>query len=55
MSMPSFPVPMPVIGREDAVNQLLSSAALAELSISHILNAGGEALQYILEIGRAHV
>ena len=48
MSMPSFPVPMPAIGREDAVNQLLSSAALAELSISHILNAGGEALQYIL-------
>ncbi|MCI8809655.1 MAG: collagen-like protein [Oscillibacter sp.] len=48
MSMPSFPVVDPPIGREDAVNQILSSIAMEELGLSHILNAEGEKLQYIL-------
>lgn len=48
MSMPSFPVVDPPIDREDAVNQILSSIAMEELGLSHILNAEGEKLQYIL-------
>lgn len=48
MSMPSFPIVDPPIGREDAVNQILSSIAMEELGLSHILNAEGEKLQYIL-------
>lgn len=48
MSMPSFPIVDPPIDREDAVNQILSSIAMEELGLSHILNAEGEKLQYIL-------
>ena len=48
MSLPSFPVTDPPIQRNDAVNQILSSIAMEELGLSHILNAEGEKLQYIL-------
>ncbi len=48
MSLPSFPTVDPPIDREDAVNQILSSIAMEELGLSHILNAEGEKLQYIL-------
>ena len=48
MSMPSFPNVDPPIQREDAVNQILSSIAMEELGLSHILNAEGEKLQYVL-------
>ena len=48
MSMPSFPNIDPPSQREDAVNQILSSIAMEELGLSHILNAEGEKLQYIL-------
>ncbi len=48
MSLPNFPNIDPPIQREDAVNQILSSIAMEELGLSHILNAEGEKLQYIL-------
>ena len=48
MSLPSFPTVDPPINREDAVNQILSSIAMEELGLSHIINAEGEKLQYIL-------
>ncbi len=48
MSLPSFPNIDPPIQRENAVNQILSSIAMEELSLSHILNTEGEKLQYIL-------
>ena len=48
MSMPSFPLDTPPMEREGVVNQILASIALEELSLSHILNAGGEGLQHIL-------
>lgn len=47
MSLPKFPDSAP-IKREDAVNQIISSIAMEELAISHIINAEGEKLQYIL-------
>ena len=48
MSLPSFPKVDPPIQRDDAVNQILSSIAMEELGLSHILNAEGEKMQYIL-------
>ena len=36
------------IGREEAINQLLSSIAMEELALSHILNAEGEKIQHVL-------
>lgn len=47
MSQPSFP-DNPNLTRDDAVNQILSSIAMEELGLSHIINAEGEKLQYIL-------
>lgn len=47
MSQPSFPQNANFT-REDVVNQILSSIAMEELGLSHIINAEGEKLQYIL-------
>ena len=48
MSMPAFPPVLNSLTREAAINQLLSSIAMEELSLSHILNAEGEKIQYVL-------
>lgn len=48
MSMPTFPDNVVDLTEEQAFNMLLGSIAMEELSLSHILNAEGEKLQYIL-------
>ncbi len=48
MSMPKFPSDPESMTREDAINQIISSIAMEELGLSHILNAEGEKLQYVL-------
>ena len=48
MSLPTFPSISPALTREDAINQILASIAMEELGLSHIINAEGEKLQYIL-------
>lgn len=47
MSMPTFP-DSGSISREDAVNHILTSIAMEELGLSHIINAEGEKIQYVL-------
>ncbi|OQA71473.1 MAG: Collagen triple helix repeat (20 copies) [Firmicutes bacterium ADurb.Bin248] len=47
MSQPTFP-PSPEITRAEAIDLLLSSVAMEELGLSHIINAEGEKLQFIL-------
>ena len=48
MSMPSFPPDGANLTREEALTMIIASIALEELALSHILNAEGEKLQYIL-------
>lgn len=48
MSLPTFPQIDPPLNREGSLNEIISSIAAEELSLSHILNAEGEKLQYVL-------
>ena len=48
MSQPTFPSISPPIDRADAINRVLSSIAMEELGLSHIFNAEGEKLQFIV-------
>jgi len=47
MSLPEFSTGTS-LSREDAINQIIASIAMEELGISHIINAEGEKLQYVL-------
>ena len=51
MSLPNIPniTPSISLNRCDAINLLLSSIALEEISLSHILNAEGEKLQLFVK------
>ena len=48
MSMPKFPEIKPPIKLEDSLSLILTSIAMEELGLSHIINAEGEKLQYVL-------
>lgn len=48
MSMPSFPPCGADMTREEALTMIIASIAMEELALSHILNAEGEKLQYVL-------
>ena len=48
MSMPKFPTDTGNLTRDNVINQILSSIAMEELGISHVLNAEGEKMQYVL-------
>ena len=48
MSMPSFPPNGADMTREEALTMIIASIAMEEMALSHILNAEGEKLQYIL-------
>jgi len=46
--MPTFPDRDTILTREEAVNAILTSIAMEETALSHILNAEGEKIQYVL-------
>ena len=48
MSMPAFVDYVPPISRENAINQIIATIALEELGLSHVINAEGEKIQYVL-------
>ena len=48
MSMPKFPCKNEILTRDEAVNSILTSIAMEETALSHIINAEGEKIQYVL-------
>ena len=48
MSIPNFPDISPDITREKALTMILASIALEEVGLSHIINAEGEKIQYVI-------
>lgn len=48
MSLPTFPEVPKDFTCENSISQILTSIAMEEIGLSHILNAEGEKLQYIL-------
>jgi len=48
MSMPKFPEDQGNFTLEGSISQILSSIAYEELGLSHIINAEGEKIQYVL-------
>lgn len=48
MSMPSFPSCGADMTKDEALTMIIASIAMEELALSHIVNAEGEKLQYIL-------
>ena len=48
MSMPSFPPCGEDMTKDKALTMIVASIAMEELALSHILNAEGEKLQYVL-------
>ena len=57
MSLPNIPNITPLISLDecDTINLLLSSIALEEIGLSHILNAEGEKLQFFLAKNPCHI
>ncbi|MEM5611349.1 hypothetical protein AAHB63_16715 [Bacillus thuringiensis] len=51
MSLPNLPDITPDISltRQEVINLLLSSIAMEEIGLSHILNAEGEKLQHFMK------
>lgn len=52
MSMPKLPEPNPDLTQEQALAMILSSIALEEAALAHIMNAEGEKIQYALNEAR---
>ncbi|MEG6523950.1 collagen-like protein, partial [Desulfotomaculum sp. 1211_IL3151] len=48
MSLPNIPAVSPSLTRDEAINLIISSIAMEELGLSHITNAEGEKLQFLL-------
>ncbi|MDR1735889.1 MAG: hypothetical protein LBR85_03350 [Oscillospiraceae bacterium] len=48
MSLPAFPDKPEGYSIEDSISQILTSIAMEEIGLSHILNSEGEKLQYVL-------
>jgi hypothetical protein len=48
MSMPKLPEPNPNFTQEQALTMILSSIALEEAALGHIMNAEGEKIQHVL-------
>ncbi|MDR0287662.1 MAG: hypothetical protein LBI03_08185, partial [Clostridiales bacterium] len=49
MSLPEFPNSDDILTREQAINAILTSIAMEETALSHVINAEGEKIQYAIK------
>lgn len=52
MSLPEFPKPGASLSRSEALDAIITSIAMEEVALSHIINAEGEKIQYILKAAK---
>jgi len=52
MSLPQFPKKSNILTRDQALDAILTSIAMEEVALSHIINAEGEKIQYILKAAK---
>lgn len=52
MSMPGFPPKDSLLSRDEAIDAILTSIAMEESALSHVLNAEGEKLQLAVEYAK---
>jgi len=50
MSMPKFPEQETILSKDEALNAILTSIAMEETALSHILNAEGEKIQCAVKL-----
>ena len=53
--MPNFPDRETILTREEAVNSIMTSIAMEEAALSHIINAEGEKIQFAIKRCNADV
>lgn len=49
MSLPQFPKPDTILSRDQALDAIITSIAMEEVALSHIINAEGEKIQHVLQ------
>jgi len=54
MSMPKFPKPETILNRDQALNAILTSIALEETAIGHVIEAESKKIQYVIECAKTN-
>lgn len=49
MSMPKFPKACTILSREEAINSILTSIAMEEAALSHLINVESEKIRHVIE------
>lgn len=49
MSLPEFPKPENILSQEQAINAIITSVAMVESALSHIINAESEKIKYAID------
>ena len=52
MGLPKFPDSQNILSREEAINAIITSIAMEEMALSHIITAESEKIQFAIDQAR---